>query len=365
MFNGIYKNKKVLVTGHTGFKGSWLTHWLLKLEANVCGLSLSIPTVPSHFEVSNLDKKLKDHYLVDIRDYKKVKEVFDKFKPDIVFHLAAEPIVRTCYDDPQMAFETNVMGTVNVLEAIRRTESIKSAVIITSDKCYENVEWDWGYRETDRLGGKDPYSATKACAEIAFHAYFNSYLKSNLNLKIATTRAGNVIGGGDWARDRIVPDAVRATFKKESLVIRSPNATRPWQHVLEPLSGYLLIASEMFQGKENLNGEPFNFGPRVDTEATVEELLKELKRNWNELNWKVDQSSIQGKNEAGLLKLSCDKALRRLGWTAILSFNETMKFTADWYKGYSVNHDTENLTNQQIDLYSYLAKERGLSWAKK
>ena len=364
MFNNVYKNKKVLVTGHTGFKGSWLVHWLEQLGAQVCGVSLSIPTNPSHFEVSNLEKKLNQHHLADIRNFESVLKIFTNFKPDMVFHLAAEPIVRTCYDEPQMAFETNVMGTINVLEAIRRTASVKSAVIITSDKCYENVEWDWGYRETDRLGGKDPYSATKACAEIAFHAYFHSYLKQMDHLKVVTTRAGNVIGGGDWARDRIVPDAVRATYKKAELVIRSPNATRPWQHVLEPLSGYLNVGALMYEGVENLNGEPFNFGPKTDNEASVNDLLKELKRNWNELNWTVDPSGLKGKSEAGLLKLSCDKALRRLDWKAILSFEETIKFTADWYKQFSVSQEMEKMTMKQINEYCALANERGLSWAK-
>lgn len=364
MFSNVYANKRVIVTGHTGFKGSWLTHWLHLLGAEVCGVSLSIPTTPSHFDVSNLEKKLKEHHLVDIRSFERVEEIFKKFQPEMVFHLAAEPIVRTCYDEPQMAFQTNVIGTVNVLEAIRRTNSVKSAVIITSDKCYDNVEWDWGYRETDRLGGKDPYSATKACAEIAFQAYYHSYLKNLGHLKVVTTRAGNVIGGGDWARDRIVPDAVRATYKKAQLVIRSPNATRPWQHVLEPLSGYLHVGAKMFEGAPNLNGEPFNFGPRADTEATVEELLKELKANWNELNWKVDESGLQGKSEAGLLKLSCDKAIRRLHWSAILSFEETMKFTADWYREFAKNQQMENFTICQIEEYTMMAKERGLSWAK-
>ena len=246
MFKNVFQGKKVLVTGHTGFKGSWLSLWLMKLGAEVHGLSKEVFDDPSHFHLLHLDEKLASHNLVDIRDFESTKGVFEKVQPDIVFHLAAEAIVKTCLDQPKDAFDVNLGGSVNILESIRSTPSIKAAVMITSDKCYENVEWDFGYREPDRLGGKDPYSASKACAEICFSAYYRSYFCHRKDLGIATARAGNVIGGGDWANYRIIPDAMRAIESGKDLIIRAPRATRPWQLVLEPLSGYLNLASELY-----------------------------------------------------------------------------------------------------------------------
>ena len=367
MFKNVYSGKKVLVTGHTGFKGSWLALWLEKLGAEVYGLSLSVPTEPAHYELLNLKKSQKKEFLIDIRNYEAVQKAFDEIHPEIVFHLAAEPIVKTCLDNPKDAFDTNLGGSVNIFEAIRKTESIKSAVIITSDKCYENVEWDYGYREDDRLGGKDPYSASKACVEIAFSAYYRSYFSHNQNLRISTTRAGNVIGGGDWAKDRIIPDCVRAVTNHKDLIIRSPYATRPWQLVLEPLSGYLSLGAELYLDRKNemnLNGQAFNFGPNTDVEVTVEGVLTEMKKHWQLISWKVDTADQYAKKEAGLLKLTCDRSLRRLKWKPVLNFSETIKFTTEWYMQWQSGINIEQLSNKQIDDYIHLAKERKLSWTE-
>lgn len=366
MFENVYKGKKVLVTGHTGFKGSWLSLWLLELGAEVYGLSKSVYEDPSHFTLLNLERKLKGHFLVDIRNFDETKAVFQRIQPDIVFHLAAEAIVKTCLDSPKDAFDVNLGGSVNILESIRATSSIKSAVMITSDKCYENVEWDYGYREDDRLGGKDPYSASKACAEICFSAYYRSYFYNMENLGIATARAGNVIGGGDWAKDRIIPDAMRSVQSKKELVIRAPRATRPWQLVLEPLSGYLNLAADLFLKKSRLQirGESFNFGPPTETEISVEGVLKEMKTYIPHLHWQVDEKDPYAKKEAGLLKLNCDKALRRLDWRATLNFSETIEFTSAWYNHWLQQKDISEISGRQISQYSLKAKERNISWAQ-
>lgn len=364
MFNGSFKGKSVLVTGHTGFKGSWLSHWLALQGANVTGYSLYLPSDPCHFSTLNLAKRMNS-VEGDILDYKKLKHVFDSAKPDVVFHLAAQPIVSTAINDPVTNYQTNVLGTLHVLEAIRHTPSIKAAIIITSDKCYENVEWEFGYRENDRLGGKDPYSASKACAEIVFSSHFRTYLSELKSLQIATVRAGNVIGGGDWARDRIVPDSVIAWGQGRKPNIRSPNSTRPWQHVLEPLSGYLSLASALLKKSEGLNGEAFNFGPPAEVNATVEHLLTELQKNWKTPGWTVETSGL-AKKEAGLLKLNCDKALSRLSWKPVLAFEETAKFTAEWYRQFYEKRlsDTTTITTDQINEYCKLARSRGLNWAQ-
>lgn len=367
MFNDVYRNKKVLITGHSGFKGSWLALWLHKLGAQVYGLSVSVPTEPSHYKLMNLKEVLVDDFFIDIRNYDEVSNVFNKIKPEIVFHLAAEPIVKTCLDNPKYAFDVNLGGAVNIFEAIRISNCVKTAVIITSDKCYENVEWDYGYREEDRLGGKDPYSASKACVEIAFSAYFQSYFRYQENLRISTTRAGNVIGGGDWAKDRIIPDCVRAINEQRVLRIRSPKSTRPWQLVLEPLSGYLALGAKLYEDREdelNLNGEAFNFGPESDVEVTVEEVLTEMKTSWKDITWEVDHNDQYAKKEAGLLKLSCDRALRRLKWKPTLTFAETIKFTAEWYKLWMKGVNIRELSNKQIDTYVEFAKERKSVWIK-
>lgn len=361
IFSGVYKGKRVLVTGHTGFKGSWLCLWLSQLGAKVGGFSLYLPSDPCNFKVINLEEKIS-HYKGDVRNIEELKQAIEDFKPEIVFHLAAQPIVRKAYDEPKLTFDTNLGGTVNVLECIKDYPFIKAAIIITSDKCYENVEWEWGYRESDRLGGMDPYSASKACAEIAFNAYTKSYFDKNDIGRIVTARAGNVIGGGDWGLDRIVPDCVKAWSEKKGPVIRNPAATRPWQHVLEPLSGYLWLGANLFSGKERLRGESFNFGPSSDVIRSVQQLVELFLEFWGKGDWEHVPDNQQ-KKESNLLKLCCDKVLHRLNWQPILDFEETVKLTAEWYKNYYDNFDKmHDFACSQIDYYIEKALQRNSSW---
>ena len=365
MFKGIYSGRKVLVTGHTGFKGSWLTAWLLALGADVAGFSLSVPTKPANFEILGLAGRIK-HYTGDIRDREAITAVVKEFAPEVVFHLAAQAIVRRSYAHPAETMETNIMGTVNLLEAVQSSPSVRSLVCITSDKCYRNDEWVWGYRETDHLGGYDPYSASKAGAEIVAHSYFRSGLP--VDIYAATARAGNVIGGGDWAEDRIVPDCVRAWTNGNPVSIRSPWATRPWQHVLEPVSAYLWLGACLFSGhvKDGLpvNKEAFNFGPPSEVNKTVGELVDNLAPFWPGFSSEMDRSGTAGRAESTLLKLCCDKALAHLDWQAVLDFNSTIDFTASWYRAW--HEGTEDMfafTMRQIENYISVAKKEGLSWA--
>lgn len=364
MFNNIYKGKRVLVTGHTGFKGSWLSMWLISLGAEVIGYSNEIPTNPSHFSELELDKKLK-HIIGDVRDFEKLKKVFDEYTPEIIFHLAAQPLVRKSYKEPLETIEVNTMGVANVLEVVRVTDFVKSVVVITSDKCYDNVEWIWGYRENDALGGEDPYSASKGCAELITRTYIKSYFEHS-NVFVASARAGNVIGGGDWAEDRIVPDSMIAWSKKEEVVIRSPYATRPWQHVLEPLSGYLQLGAELYNKNTTCKNESYNLGPDSDVNKTVEELLNEMKKGWESVNWKVELPKDHKMKEAGLLKLCCDKANNHLDWYTTLNFEKTIEFTVNWYKEFyssKTNRDITNLTLSQIKEYCEIAQKKNLKWA--
>ncbi|MBI4825093.1 MAG: CDP-glucose 4,6-dehydratase [Nitrospirae bacterium] len=363
-FNGVYKGKRVLVTGHTGFKGSWLSQWLLKLGADVAGFSLYLPSEPCNFEVTGLRGKIR-HYEGDIRNIGELKKVFKDFKPQIVFHLAAQAIVRKSFNEPKETFDTNLGGTVNVLECIRDTGSVKASVIITSDKCYKNLEWEWGYRENDILGGDDPYSASKACAEIACNAYIKSCFNSKGSAKIATARAGNVVGGGDWAKDRIIPDCVRAWSTGEKAACRNPEATRPWQHVLEPLSGYLWLGAGLITGPDELAGEAFNFGPESKVIKSVGELVNALADSWGDAKW--EHISSRGKiKESQLLKLSCDKALKRLGWHAILTFDEVVGLTAQWYKRYyGKKDDIFDHASSQIDFYMKKGMELNAPWIRR
>lgn len=368
MFKNIYKDKKVLVTGHTGFKGTWLTCWLLELGANVVGYSKDIPTQPSMFEELKLDSKIT-HHLKDVLNLQDVKDVISKEQPDFVFHLAAQAIVSKSYENPIDTLQTNILGTANVLEALRLLDKKCTAIIITSDKCYENVEWCFGYKETDALGGKDIYSASKGAAEIVFHSYFHSFFnKPNCPVRIASARAGNVIGGGDWAQDRIVVDCVRSWSQNRAVEIRSPEATRPWQHVLEPLSGYLHLGQELSERKD-LNGESFNFGPRAEQSRTVVDLLKNLSTSWD---FKVSDDAfkiVDNKpfNEAGLLKLNCDKALFFLKWQASLNYSLTVRFVSEWYYKFyrQKESDMYSLTLKQIEEYEQTALNEGIVWAKK
>ncbi len=351
MFLSNYKNKKILITGHTGFKGSWLTLWLQKLGAEIAGYSIDIPTNPSLFESLKIEKNI-NHNFGDILDFDLLNSLFKKFKPDIVFHLAAQPIVSESIKNPINTYKNNIIGTANVLECIRQSKSVKSAVMITSDKCYENMEWEYGYREIDLLGGKDPYSASKAGAEIVFSSYFRTFLKERNNFGICTARAGNVIGGGDWAKDRIVPDTIKSWSSSKPAFIRNPNSTRPWQHVLEPLSGYLLLAYNLYYGKIDDNGSSFNFGPSSDVIKSVDELIDEMSQYWPNSSKSV-KKSLKNYNESSLLKLNCDKALKKLQWQPTLTFSETAKFTVDWYLNYhnSKIDNIKSFTDSQIDLY--------------
>lgn len=363
IFAGVYNGKRVLITGHTGFKGSWLCLWLLKLGANVAGFSLYLPSEPCNFKVIGLQEKIT-HYERDICKIEGLKKAFEYFRPQIVFHLAAQSLVRKSYDEPKLTFDTNLGGTVNVLECIRDCSSVQAAVIITSDKCYRNVEQEWGYRENDRLGGDDPYSASKACAELALRAYIKSCFNKKSSPKIATTRAGNVIGGGDWAQDRIVPDCVRAWSGGEKAIIRSPNAIRPWQHVLEPLSGYLWLGANLINKSEDIAGEAFNFGPDSKVIKSVHELVNLFLKFWGKGNLKYAPVK-HGKKESTLLKLCCDKALHRLGWHSILSFEETVRLTAEWYKNfYNKKVDIYDFSCSQIEHYVKKAIKKNVSWIK-
>lgn len=363
MFNNIYKNKKVLVTGHTGFKGSWLTTWLLNLGANVAGYSIGVPTTPSHFEELGLENKI-NHFLGDIRDYDYFLKVCKEFEPEFIFHLAAQPLVRESYENPRETFDVNMVGTLNVLEAIRQLRDVvKVGVIITSDKCYDNVEWVYGYREDDRLGGEDPYSGSKGAAELIVKSYMHSFFKQGFP-NICTTRAGNVIGGGDWAKDRIVPDIVRSWSENIPVEIRSPYSTRPWQHVLEPLSGYLCIGAELYEENSKHKNLAYNFGPDAKVNKNVGELIDEMKLLWVDSPGWINKFVDDGKKEANLLKLSCDRANIQLKWFPVLEFKETIDFTMSWYTNfYMKKNQVFEFTDSQINLYTLKAKERGIQWA--
>lgn len=366
MFNHIYDGKKVLITGHTGFKGAWLTTWLLKLGASVVGISKDIPTTPSMFEKLHLEGKIK-HYTADVRDLKCISEIILNEKPDFVFHLAAQPIVSTSYIDPIETISSNVMGTANVLESLKASNHNCIAVIITSDKAYDNVEQVWGYKEDDKMGGKDIYSGSKGAAELIIKSYFYSFFNNpDCNVKLAIGRAGNVIGGGDWAKDRIVVDCMEAWSQSESVEIRSPDATRPWQHVLEPLSGYLNLGQHLYTD-DSLNGEAFNFGPRAEQNHTVKNLLEDLSKYWDFKS--IDDAFHVTDNipfhEAGLLKLNCDKALFSLKWQATLEYKNTIKFTSEWYYDfYKTDNDMFDKTFDQIENYQKIAKDKYLIWTE-
>ena len=362
MFEDYYNKKRVLVTGHTGFKGSWLCSWLLQLGAEVCGFSVNVPTKPSNFEILDLKDRIR-HIEGDVCKRAQLLDAIKNFKPDIVFHLAAQSLVRKSYLDPAITFETNTLGTMNVLECMRQCPSIQAGVIITSDKCYRNVEWSWGYRENDVLGGEDPYSASKGCAELIVYSYVKSFFQNGP--EIASTRSGNVIGGGDWAMDRIVVDAVKAWSEGKSAIVRNLKATRPWQHVLEPLSGYLWLGAELCKEDSAVAGQAFNLGPSALANKSVEQLISEMVKYWPGGKWKANQVDVSNQKEATLLKLCCDKALNLLNWKTILSFEETAALTIEWYKDYYKKGKDQmlNLTNCQIDEYSSKAKEEGLLWA--
>jgi CDP-glucose 4,6-dehydratase len=336
LFNNIYQNKTVLVTGHTGFKGSWLCLWLSKMGAKVVGYSLEAPTIPNHIDLLDLNVI---SIIGDITDEVQLNSTFELYRPDIVFHLAAQPLVRYSYDDPILTYETNVIGTLKVFEASKKVK-VKAIVNITTDKCYENKEINQGYNEDDRLGGYDPYSSSKACSEILTSSYKNSYFNLNdyektHNTLLASCRAGNVIGGGDWAKDRLIPDIIRAINKNERLEIRSPYSTRPWQHVLEPLHGYLMIGQKLLEGKKEF-ASAWNFGPDEEGNITVEKVVQNIKNIWNKFDFEIKSQSI--KHEANLLNLDCTKAKIKLDWKPIWNSQKTFEQTINWYKEYYENN---------------------------
>ena len=356
LFGSAYKGKRVLVTGHTGFKGTWLTFWLEKLGAEVYGISLSPDTTPSHFE---LLKTTVDSEYIDITNYESLEKKVKAIKPDIVFHLAAQSLVRKSYIKPIETFTTNIIGTANLFEVCRKISSVQAIINITSDKCYENKEWLWGYRENDPIGGFDPYSVSKACAELITTCYRNSYFSNTVNCQIllSSCRAGNVIGGGDWSEDRLIPDVVRSTIKKSVTTIRSPSATRPWQHVLEPLSGYLLLGQKLLEGQSTF-ADSWNFGPDDSGNLTVLQTLKLMQKYWPEINYEIDDTDQP--HEAGFLKLDCSKANTLLKWNGVWKSNSAFEYTMSWYLSYYKHN--EIVTEKQLKKYVSDARHANLSW---
>ncbi len=352
--NNPFKNKKIIITGHTGFKGSWLLSWLIKLEANILGISKNIPTSPSHYNLIN-KKKFKNLKL-NITNQKKLKRVIKKFKPDFIFHLAAQAIVFKSIKNPIETWNSNLIGTLNLLEAVKNYKRKCAIVIITSDKCYENKELNRGYSEKDRLGGSDPYSASKAAAEILIHSYLKTYFSKNNKLRIATARAGNVIGGGDWSESRIIPDCVRAWSKNKKIVIRNPKSTRPWQHVVEPLYGYLLLANNLYRSNK-LNSNSFNFGPSyLMKKKKVEDVVKMFSKFWSSSKWIIKKN--KNKIETKLLSLNSNKAYKELKWKTSLSTNESLILTAKWYENYYKNKKKHDFTIKQIEYYEKKIKKK-------
>jgi len=352
MDDSFWKGKSVLVTGHTGFKGSWLCLWLQEMGASVVGISLDPPTEPSLYQQA----KVADDMLSlrqDIREAEKLIAMIDEYQPEIVFHLAAQPLVRYSYREPIETYATNVMGTLHVLEGIRQAKSVRAAVLITTDKCYENREWDWGYRENEAMGGHDPYSSSKGCAELLIASYRNSYFHPNQypvhKTAIASARAGNVIGGGDWAEDRLIPDIIRAFQSQESVLIRNPHAIRPWQHVLEPLSGYIELAERLYS--EGVKwAEAWNFGPNEADARSVEWIVMEMCEFWGgDSSWTLDDGDHP--HEAHYLKLDCSKAHTRLHWWPRWSLKNALQKIVDWHKAVDAGEESKALCLQQIRTY--------------
>lgn len=350
-----WQGKKVFVTGHTGFKGSWLSLWLIHLGAKVTGISLAPNTNPALFDQLGL-VQLLDHRIGDIRDRVHINQQVTQIKPDVIFHMAAQPLVRHSYIESVETWDTNVMGTINVLDALKHLNNPCAAVFVTTDKCYQNQEWVYGYRESDPLGGHDPYSSSKAAAELAIASWRDSFF-NNLQIPIASVRAGNVVGGGDWAEDRIVPDAMRSLLFQEAIPIRNPRSTRPWQHVLEPLGGYLLLGQKLYEslatGVKDLHGA-FNFGPSLSSNRTVQELVESILQSWTG-SW-CDRSNPNAVHEATLLNLVTDKAFHLLDWQPVWNFERTVKETVDWYYQTSEFNPNDHrrfqdLTQEQIMRY--------------
>ncbi len=350
LFSNAYKDKTVLVTGHTGFKGSWLSLWLAELGAKVIGYSLEPPTEPSLFKALGLQERIT-HIIGDVEDHERLLALFEKYRPEFVFHLAAQSLVRRSYREPRLTYQTNVIGTVNILEAIRKTNSVRACVIVTSDKCYENRESLHCYKETDPLGGYDPYSSSKGCAELLTAAYRRSFFNSENYSKthsvaLSSARAGNIIGGGDWADDRIIPDCVKALSQEESIVIRNPEAIRPWHYVLEPLSGYILLGALMHKDGARYC-DAWNFGPEEKYEMPVEELVRLVIKYWGSGTYVKDAAAHP--HEAGLLKLDISKAREFLNWRPIYDISEAVKKTINWYKLFYNSAPMKRLYKSTID----------------
>jgi len=352
--NDFYKGKRVFLTGHTGFKGGWLVLWLQSMGAEVHGYALSPPTEPNLFTLARVEEGMGSSIVADIRDAVALADAIQSACPEIVIHMAAQPLVRSSYEGPAETFSTNVMGTVNLLEAVRHTDTVKAVVIVTSDKCYENREWLWSYRENEAMGGHDPYSCSKACAELVTTSYRRSFFSptdepESHYAAVASARAGNVIGGGDWALDRLVPDIIRSLLVNQPPTIRNPLATRPWQHVLEPLCGYLTLAKSLYQDHHR-TAEAWNFGPGEESVRSVGEVSDWLIKRWGEGGkWEQDLSS--NPHEAKLLKLDSSKARCNLGWTTVLSIEETLDWTVQWYRGLKAGEKGRDLTLRDIEHY--------------
>ncbi|RJG07920.1 CDP-glucose 4,6-dehydratase [Noviherbaspirillum cavernae] len=345
-----YAGRRVFVTGHTGFKGSWLSLWLARLGAHVTGYALPPCTTPSVFELARVGEALTRHVTGDVRDQVALTTAMREAAPEVIFHLAAQPLVRLSYREPAATWSTNVMGTVNLLEAARACPSVKAIVVITTDKCYDNREWIWGYRESDPLGGSDPYSASKAATELVVQSYRKSFF-SNSGPLLASARAGNVIGGGDWSDDRLIPDAARAVASRQPLLIRNPAATRPWQHVLESLHGYLLLGARL-SGGEAAMADAFNFGPDAADNLSVADVLTRLQAHWPALNWQLEENAEQAPHEARFLYLDSSKARRLLDWTPTWQLATGLEKTAQWY--YTVAQQpsaARAITEQQLDQF--------------
>lgn len=354
-FGSAYFGRRVLITGHTGFKGSWLSLWLQMLGAHVSGISLPTDTQPSHWNLLNLEI---EHFELDIRVFTAIKEAIHIIEPDIVFHMAAQPLVRRSYDEPLETWSTNVMGTANLLEACRQLPCVRAIVAVTTDKCYQNNEWEWGYRENDRLGGHDPYSSSKAGSELVAASYRNSFFHQPNSPLLATARAGNVIGGGDWSEDRLIPDLVRSIEQCQSLEIRSPKATRPWQHVLESLSGYLILGQQLMNGKTSF-ADAWNFGPEPEGNRSVEEVLTKLKAQWPQLAWHTSHQDQP--HEAKLLYLDSSKARSYLNWQPVWGIETSLAKTTDWYQAWL--DSKEIISAKQLAQYAMDAQKANVSWA--
>lgn len=355
MFNDFFKHKRVFITGHTGFKGSWLLVWLKKLGAEICGYSLEPPTDPNLYDLVGANVGIKSIH-GDVRDFSSVKKAINDFGPEIVIHLAAQSLVRKSYADPMLTFSTNIMGTVNVVEAVRQARGVKAVLNVTSDKCYENKEWIWGYRENDPMGGNDPYSSSKGCSELITSCYLKSFFDKTsfgkLDIGLASARAGNVVGGGDFAMDRIIPDIVRSISKNESVYIRSPRAIRPWQHVLEPLCGYLKLSKCLYTHGNSFSGG-WNFGPDTDSICNVRLIVEKIFNLWGKNKAQINLDNKQkNPHESAILKLDSSKARTRLKWKPLLNLHQSLEWTVNWYDAFFTDPTKlRDLTEKQIDQY--------------